>query len=566
MRLTTKAYLLYHLLQWRLTWNRRNTHYRFTVPGNPKFMGPRDAVKLIKDGSVVAVSGLGGNQWANIMYWSIKELYQETGHPKDLTVVAIGGMGGRGIAPGSVDELALPGLATRLFAGHVETYKGFLRLADQGHLELQCIPQGVMAYLIEAQGRGEDSILTHTGIGTFVDPRVGRGTPVTDSQARQWVEVEDDQLRFRLPPIDVAVFNLPACDREGNLYAKNAAMVAESREIAIATRKNGGLVIANVGIVADKGYDDVFLKADGIDAVVQYPNTDQVGSVRHRKHWPMFTTQSDLPLKEGIARLKFANHILGITPRRSEVDNALARLAATVFAENAPKGSLVNIGVGLPEEVCRLIVQAGLFDSIKLFTESGVYGGLPAPGVFFGAAVCPEKLMSSAEIFHMCYNRLEVSILGVLQADSDGNVNVSNRGPGAINYVGPGGFMDFSTAAHTVIFVSSWMVRAQMRIEDGMLRILKPGKHKFLAKVDEVTFNSRRASKPGKRVFYVTNVGVFRLTERGMELIKVVPGIDVQRDIVGACPMTVVLPETGTVEQVDTPVMTGEGFSLRLRE
>ncbi|HOY63983.1 MAG TPA: hypothetical protein PK745_12495, partial [bacterium] len=64
MNIVDKASLLKHLINWRLTWAKRNTHYTFTVPGNPKFMGPRDAVKLIKDGSVVATSGLGGNQRA----------------------------------------------------------------------------------------------------------------------------------------------------------------------------------------------------------------------------------------------------------------------------------------------------------------------------------------------------------------------------------------------------------------------------------------------------------------------------------------------------------------------
>ena len=78
MKFTTKLWLLAHIARWLATRNRRNTQYRFTLPDNPKFMGPRDAVKRIPDGSVVAVSGLGGNQWASILYWSMRELFQET--------------------------------------------------------------------------------------------------------------------------------------------------------------------------------------------------------------------------------------------------------------------------------------------------------------------------------------------------------------------------------------------------------------------------------------------------------------------------------------------------------
>ena len=215
-----------------------------------------------------------------MMYWCIRAVYQETGHPEDLTVVSIGGQGARGRAPGSLEELGVPGLCTRFFTGHMETFKSILRLGDAGQAELQCIPQGVMAYLIDGQARGEESLLTSTGVGTVIDPRVGRGTALTPPNAEQWVQVEGDQLRYRLPKINVAIFNLPAADREGNIYVKNAALVGESLEIAKAARKNGGIVIANVGLVVDNGYDKVFLPADEVDAVVAYRGTMQAGQIK----------------------------------------------------------------------------------------------------------------------------------------------------------------------------------------------------------------------------------------------------------------------------------------------
>jgi propionate CoA-transferase len=566
MTVFTKIHILGHVAKWYVTRNRWNTHYKYTAPDNPKFMGPRDAVKHIIDGAVVATSGLGANQWTSILYRAMRELYQETGHPANLTVISIGGQGARGRAPGSIEEVGLPGLCARFFSGHLETFKSLLKLADAGQCELQCIPQGVLAFLIDGQGRGEESLLTGVGLGTFVDPRIGSGTPVAGSSKEQWVTVEDDRLRFRIPKITVAMFNAPSADREGNVYFKNCAMIAESFEIARAARRNGGFVIANVARVVDKGHDEVFVPSDAVDAVVVYPGTEQVGSIKHRKYWPAFTPHSDLPIEEGIARLKFSNEVLGITPRRSAVDHALARIAATAFAENVRKGCLVNIGIGLPEEVCRLICEAGLFDDVTFFTESGVLGGLPAPGVFFGAAVCPREIMPSVRIFRLCYERLDVSILGMLQVDSEGNVNVSKRGEGAINYVGPGGFIDFSTAARTVIFVSSWMVRGKIRLEDGKTTLVHRGKPKFIDKVDEITFSGKRALASGRKIFYVTNVGVFQLTPRGLELIRIAPGIDIERDIRGTSSIKFVLPESGEVPVLDSAVMTGKGFRLRLGE
>lgn len=565
MNVLTKAALLAHIARWRFNWYRYNTHFPAPVKGNPKFMSPIDAAGLVRDGDFIAVSGLGSNQWNGILYHALCERFKDTGHPAGICAMAIGGIGGRGRVPGSLDELGKEGLCTQFFTGHAETFKNVLRLAGQGKLDLQCLPQGALAFLLEAQARGESSLATTTGVGTNVDPRVGTGTPVDNPNGKQWVSVDGDRLRFSIPRVTIGMFNAPAVDRDGNIYTRNCAMIAESNMVARAARANGGKVIVLAGKLVEKGYGDIFMPADQVDAVVVYPGAEQVGSVHHRRYWPVFTTQSDMPISEGIARLKFVNQTLGITPRRSAVDNALARLAAAIFAENTRPGSLVNVGVGLPEEVCRLIFEAGLLDDITLFTESGVIGGLPAPGVFFGAAVCPKQMVSSAEIFRLCYDRLDTSILGVLQADSEGNVNVSKRGEGAINYVGPGGFIDFTTAAKNVIFVCSWMVRPKIVIENGQVKILQHGKPKFVEKVDEITFNGKRALATGKNVFYVTNVGVFKLTARGMELIRIAPGVDLQKDILNVSPMRIVLPESGPPPLVSSDIISGKDFRLKLQ-
>jgi propionate CoA-transferase len=171
-------------------------------------------------------------------------------------------------------------------------------------------------------------------------------------------------------------------------------------------------------------------------------------------------------------------------------------------------------------------------------------------------------MVRSPEVFRLCASQLDVTLLGVLQADSEGNVNVSKRGEGPTNYVGPGGFIDITTGARMVIFVTSWMARADIRIENGRIKIVKPGEPKFVVKVTEITFSGKQALKAGKKVFYVTTVGVFQLTERGVELVRVMPGIDIQKDILAASPMRVVLPPSGQVPVADASVVTGAGFRL----
>lgn len=563
MNALTRLCLFLRIVVWRLLWNQHNCHYPSPVKNNPKFMTAREAVARIPDGATIATSGLGGNHRASILFWALRESFQETAHPNHLTLVSTGGQGGRGIVPGTVEEMGVKGLITRFFTGHAETFKSLLRRADAGDLELHIMPQGILALALRAMGEGGNEVLTHAGVGTFVDPRTGRGTPLLPEGAQQYVQPEGDQLRFTVPRVDVALANAPAADRKGNIYARGSAMLAETPEIARAARKNGGLVIVNVGKIVEEGYGEILLSADEVDAVVYYPRTEQTGAVYHRNPMDFLTLESKTPTDVGVAQIHYVNRLLGVTPRRCPADHALARLAATLLAGRAKPGERVDIGTGLPEEVTRLLHEHGLMDQLEMMNESGVLGGVAAPGIYFGASVNPTEIVSSAEAFRRMYERLEWVVVGFLEVDGQGNVNASNRGKGAINYVGPGGFIDLTTAAQRVLFCGSWMNGAKYGIEDGALRMDGAGAVKFIEEVKEVTFNGQEALKRGQEVYYVTHVGAFQLTDRGVELRYVMPGIDVQRDILDVCPMPILLPEDGNVPVVSRAVLTGEGYDLR---
>ncbi len=567
MNTLTKLQLLFHIAKWRATWDWRNTKKAVRVPGNPKFMSAREAVSLIKDGSVIGTSGLAGNQRASLIWWAIKEMFEETGHPRNLTLISVGGQGGRGKIPGTLEELGIPGLCTRFFCGHLETYKSLLKLADAGQCEIQVIPQGTLILILKTMGdEGKNYVINKVGIGTFLDPRTGRGTPLLNGNQPQYVSVtEDGSLKYECPWLDVAVFNAPAADREGNIYVKNCAMIAESYEIAKAAKRNGGIVIANVGKIVEKGYDDIFLPASDIDAVVAWKGTEQTGGVKHIHYWDLFTTNSKTPIEEGIARVRFVNKILKVTPVRTQQDEVLARLAATIFVHNSKKGDYVDIGVGLPEEASRLLFESGAMKDVTLLTESGVLGGVPAPGIFFGASVNPTKIVSSATVFDQITKQLDSVMLGGLQVDREGNVNVSKRGERAINYVGPGGFIELTTAAKKIFFCVAWGHQAEIKIIDNKVKVIKPGKPKFIEKVDEITFNGREAIKNGKEVFYITHVGAFVLTEKGLELRWIMPGVDVEKDILNVIKIPIVIPENGPTV-VDDSIVTGKNFKLEFEK
>ena len=565
MNIIARAEILFHLARWRATWSKHDLDYVPKGLDNPRFMSARDAVEMIPDGACCFSNGMAANARCQIYFWGIRDRFDRTGHPEGLTWITIGAQGSRGKVPGTLEELGVPGLVTLWIGGHLETVKTFLKLAEAGEMEIHRMAQGMMAFLLEAQIRGEDSIVSKTGVGTLLDPRVDNGTPVVKGKGESFTTAEGDMLRYRLPKVEYAIFNAPYADAEGNIYKLNAATITEDMESSKAAIKNGGKVLACVADVIPKSEKDIFIPADMVDAIVVNPYNEQTGSVPQRRYWKMFTEGADVDVHDAVDRLKFANRILGITPKRGPVDNAMARMAANLFTRLARPGSYVNIGVGLPEEVSRLIYEGGLSKDVTYVVETGILGGLPSMGVFFGSSIDPEKIVPSAETFHLCYEKLDVTILGLLQADSQGNINVSKRGEGPINYVGPGGLPDLAAAAKTVIFVGSWMAHAEMTIDDGKLKIAKTGKPKFVAQVDEITFNGSEALKAGKDVYYCTNVGIFHLTERGMELVEVMPGVDVEADIAVACPMEFLLPESGEVARVPHDVVTGEGFKLTWR-
>jgi propionate CoA-transferase len=553
--------LLAHIVRWRLTWSRHDATYRPAELASPKFVSAQQAAARIADKSTVLSCGMAGNARCSIFFWAIRERFLRENHPRGLTWVNVGAQGGRGKAPGTVEELALVGLIQRYITGHLETAKALLRLADAGQVELYTLPQGQMAQLLAGQGRGETSQRATVGLGTFLDPRRGRGSAVTPNATNDYISADGDALIYRLPLIEVCLFNAPYADSEGNIYFRDAATITENVPGAAAARRNGGLVMAAVSSIVPKDERTISLRADQVDCIVVNPRNEQTGSVPQRRFWPMFTVGAQVDEADAVERLKFANKVLRITPVRSAADDALARLAAALFVRVVPPGGIVNVGVGFPEEVARVVIGQGLGHRYTFTTETGVYGGLPAPGIFFGAAINPTRMEPSSWMFDLYAERLAVAVLGFLQVDAAGNVNVSKRGPRMVDYVGPGGFPDIAAGAKTVIFVGSWMADAKFTVDKGAMQIKQRGKPKFVGAVDEITLSGAEALRQGKQIYFVTQVGVMQLTAQGLTLMEVMPGIDITRDILSNQAPRIVLPQGGA-PVADASVVTGAGYTL----
>jgi len=563
VNLLERTKILAHILRWRLTWDRRDTRYRPAESLSEKFKSATDAVAMIPDDACVIAGGISGNARCSIFFWAIRERFERGDGPYGLTWISVGGQGGRGRAPGTVEEVGIEGLVIRYIAGHTETAKSMLQLADAGKLELHTMAQGEMTHVIEAQGRGERVVRGTTGIGSFLDPRVGGGSAVSPGAELQLIEADGDKLVYTLPPIDVALFSASYADRDGNIYFSNAATITENIEAARAARHNGGLVCVAVSDLIDCDVASIGLAAEEVDVIVVNPRNEQTGSVPQRKYWPMFTAGATEDEREAVARLKFINETMHITPHRSRVDHALGRLAARTFTQNVRAGATVNIGVGLAEEACRVLYDSGVHEQITFTTESGPYGGLPAPGIFFGAAINPLRLESSAWMFHHYRDHLDAAMLGFLQLDTAGNINLSKRGPRMLDYVGPGGAPSIIDSARTVLFIGKWMQGAKIRIDNDRLRVEQAGVPKIIEQVNEITFNGQVGLERGKQVFYVTDLAVLELTLAGLTLRAVMPGIDIERDLLANTRARIVVPNDPPPQVVPAAVITGTDFHLR---
>jgi propionate CoA-transferase len=549
------------LLYFRLTWTRRDLDY---VPAGmgPKFISARRAAGMIPDGATLIIGGFTSIGRASIFYWALRDAFERTGHPCNLTVIGACPQGGRGKVPGTIEELCAPGIITRYIVGHGETAKALLQRADEGNLELHTMSQGILAFLIEAQAKGTSAIESSIGLGTFLDPAIGRGSAVSSGARDNFIRVKGEKLEYHLPVIDRALFLAPYADSEGNVYFTDAALVLDYKDAATAARKNNGKVIVSVSKIISKDISRIAVPADKVDAIVVNPRNEQVGGFLQAKCQPYFSVCSTEVDDEAVKLMKAINTFIEVTPYRGKVVDIIARMCADIFVKNTRPGAMVNIGIGIGEEVARILYESGLYKKIIFTTEGGAYGGLPAAGVYFGAAISPQRLLSTAEMFHLYEEKLETCVLGFLQVDSAGNVNVSHRGPKTINFVGPGGFTDIVEYARTIIFVGNWMDKARYELKDGHVRLKKPGKLKFVDKVDKITFNAERALKEGQRVFYVTTVGVFKLTREGLKLIQFMPGIDIKKDIVNAGRARFIIPDH-SVPSVASEIINGKGFALK---
>lgn len=466
-----------------------------------KQISAKEVASLIPNGATVAGDGFTMMGVADEIYLEIEHSFLETGTPNNLTFVHAAGQSNRvdGLA-----RLAHPKLLKRVVGPHWGLNPPMANLLGEDEVEAICLPQGQISTLYRTIAAGRPGQYSTVGLGTFVDPRLDGGRINDSARAStapdEYVGLSEidgkEYLFYKSFPIDVAIIRGTHIDADGNLSQDDDVTILDSLAIAQAVHNNGGIVIAQVKEIVERG--EIPARLVNVPGVlVDYVMVTSDPARYHKQTNSAVEVNMDL-ITGYASPEQLAESILS-----HDLEDLRIRIGER-GAKLVEDGDIINLGTGLPgDSIGRALAVSGKLANVTLTVESGTYGGVPLGGVDFGCALHPAAIISHPQQFDF-YNGggVDITYMGVGQVDGAGNINVSAFGGKAI---GCGGFMDIVDGAKRICFL-----------------MVADSKHpKWVEEVDQLTFYGKAALDKNQKVYLASEHYLLELTTEGWKVLEV---------------------------------------------
>lgn len=516
-----------------------------------KFISAKEAVKLIKDDSMILAEGFVSICTADEVLYELEKSYLETGKPKNLGIMFAAGFGNAKAGTG-LNRFAHKGMVKRVIGGHWGLAPELASLANSNELEGYNFPQGVISQMFRDMAANKPGTISHVGLGTFVDPDLdgGKLNSITKEDLVEKLHLNGrDVLFYKGQKGDVALLKGTTADCEGNISLEEEPLTLEVLSIATAVKNNGGIVIVQVKNKLEDGYlqpKDVKIPGVMVDYVV----------VAEKPEFRMQTLTEEFN-ETFVTRRKVEPPVM--PPVALDERKIIARRCAMLLTRDK---KILNYGIGMPEMIANVLNEEGQEEYFVPTVEPGAIGGTPAGGANFGASVYPRVIIDQAYQFDFYDGGgIDAAFLGLAQCDRDGNINVSKFGP---KIAGCGGFINITQNAKEVIFCGTFTAGGlKLDVNEGKLIIKNEGKiKKFINNVEQITFSGNLAKENQKKVTYVTERAVFELRKEGVTLVEIAPGVDLEKDILAQMDFVPVIAED--LKLMDSRIFKNKKMGLKL--
>lgn len=490
-----------------------------------KQISAAEAVKHIDDGAVVAVNSSSGLCCPDLVLKAIGERFERDGHPRSITSIhpiAAGDMFG----VKGVEHIAKKGLIGRILGGSYPSGPSsseppvIWQMLLANEIPAYNIPSGIVFDMLREAAAKRPGVITKVGLDTFVDPdqegcamnAAAKALPIN----RKITFEGEEWLYFPAIVPNVGIIRGSVADENGNVSFEQEGAYLGAMEVALAAHNNGGVVIAQVKrVVANGSLKPHQVRVPGIlvDYVVEAPD-----------QWQTTQTPYDPAISGEIMRPMASFSLM---------EFGVGKVIARRVAQELKRGWAVNLGFGVSANVPRILIEEGLHGQATWVIEQGAVGGVPLLEFQFGCSSNAEAFVPSAYQFtYFQAAGFDCSLLSFLQIDQHGSVNVSKLGVRPHVTAGAGGFVDITARAKKIVYSGFFNAGAKMDVVDGKLRIEKEGKVKKLVKaVEQVSFSGKRGVLQGQDITYVTERCVMKLTQDGIVVTEVAPGVDLQSHI-----------------------------------